>query len=331
MRIIVDAMGGDYAPEEIIKGTVEAVKEYNLDIILVGKQPQIKNLLDKFKYPPLKINIYPAAEVIEMGESPAMSIRRKQDSSIVKGVNLLKENKAQVFFSAGNTGAVVCAATLILGILPGIERPGIAITLPTLKGTSLVIDVGANIDPKPAHLLSYALMGETYFHYMLNKSNVSVGLLNIGEEASKGTDFVRETHHLLSESHLNFIGNIEATDLFSGKCDVIVCDGFIGNIALKVSEGLIETGHIFFKRHLRHSLISKIGGFFLRAGLGKIKKQIDYSEYGAAPLLGVGGIVLIGHGHSNSKAVKNALGHAQEEVNLEINRRIEEAIGDGSR
>jgi glycerol-3-phosphate acyltransferase PlsX len=326
MKIIVDAMGGDYAPDVVIKGTIAAVKEYNAEVVLVGDEARIKSLLKKSQYSQGSISTYPAPEVIEMSESAATSVRRKRNSSIVIGVNLVKEGKGDAFFSAGNTGAVVCAATLGLGLLPGIERPGIALVTPTLKGISLIIDVGANIDPKPIQLLHYGIMGDAYFRYILNRSNPTVGLLNIGEEEAKGTDFIRQTHELLEKSSLNFIGNVEGKDLFSGKCDIIICDGFVGNVALKVSESAAEAMQVFLKRHILSSTLGKLGLLFLMPSLKRFKKDIDYAEYGGAPLLGVNGVVIIGHGRSNVKAIKNAIRVAKEEVERKFNEKIQEAI-----
>ncbi len=326
MKIVVDAMGGDYAPDVVIEGAIAAVKQYNVEVILVGDEARIKNLLKKYKYAGSKILVQPAGEVIEMHESAATSVRRKRHSSIVIGLNLVKEGRADAFFSAGNTGAVVCAGTLSLGMLPGIERPGIAIVAPTLKGISLIIDVGANIDPKPVQLLQYGIMAEAYLRYILNNPNPKVGLLNIGEEESKGTDFMKETYELFEKSNLNFIGNVEGKDIFSGKCDVIVCDGFVGNVALKVSESLAETMQEWLKRHLLSNPLGKMGVLLLRTSLSRFKKEMDYSEYGGAPLLGVNGVVIIGHGRSNAKAIKNAIRVASEEVERKFNEKILEAI-----
>ncbi len=326
MKIIVDAMGGDFAPEVVIEGTVSAVKEYNAEVVLVGDEEKIQSLLAKSRYSGGRISVCHTTEVIEMSESPATSVRRKRKSSIVVGLNLIKEGKADAFFSAGNTGAVVCAATLSLGLLPGIERPGIAIVLPTLKGIALLIDVGANIDPKPKQLLQYGIMGDAYFRYILNRPTPSVGLLNIGEEESKGTDFVKETGELLEKSKLNFIGNVEGKDLFSGRCDVIICDGFVGNVALKVSESLAETLFVFLKRHFTGSVRGKLGLLFLKKSFINLKKELDYSEYGGAPLLGVNGVVIIGHGRSNANAIKNAIGVAKEEVERQFNEKILESL-----
>lgn len=326
MRIVVDAMGGDYAPSVVIEGTLAAVKEYNAEVTLVGDQPKIEALLKKAHYSGSNISIHPAEEVIQMCEPAANSIRRKRKSSIVLGVKLVKEGKGEAFVSAGNTGAVVCAATLGLGLLPGVERPGIGVVAPSLKGISMVIDVGANIDPKPIQLLQYAIMADAYFRYILDRPNPTVGLLNIGEEEAKGTEFIKETRELLEKSKLNFIGNVEGRDLYSGKCDIIVCDGFVGNIALKVSESAAEAMQVFLKRHLLSNPLSKLGLIFLKSSLMRFKKDLDYAEYGGAPLLGVNGVVIIGHGRSNARAVKNAIRVAKEEVERKFNEKIIEAI-----
>lgn len=328
MKIIVDAMGGDYAPRVVIEGTVAAVNEYNVEVILVGDQAQIKPLLAKHKYNVDKISIEHTTEVIGMCESAATSVRRKRNSSIVLGVNMVKEGRGDAFFSAGNTGAVVCAGTLGLGLLPGVERPGIAIVTPNIKGISLIIDVGANIDPKPTQLLQYGIMADVYCRYILNLDNPRVGILNIGEEEGKGTGFIKETRELIEKSKLNFIGNVEGKDLFSGKCEVILCDGFVGNVALKVSESAVEAMQVFLKRHLLSSLLGKIGLIFMIPSLKRLKKELDYAEYGGAPLLGVNGVVIIGHGRSNARAIKNAIRVAKEEVERKFTQHVLEAIQD---
>ncbi|MCM8783141.1 MAG: phosphate acyltransferase PlsX, partial [Candidatus Omnitrophica bacterium] len=291
-------------------------------------ESRIKSLLKRFFYPQEKICVYPALEVIGMSEPAALSVRKKKNSSIVVGLELLSQGYAEAFFSAGNTGAVVCGASLVLGTLQGIERPGIAIYIPTLKGRSLVIDVGANIDPEPNHLLQYAIMASSYFESVLNKKNPKIGLLNIGVEETKGTDFMRETHRLISESNLkeNFLGNIEGKDLFSGKCDIIVCDGFVGNVALKVSESMLDFALNLFKSSLKNNPVGLLGFGLMSLGLGQIRRKIDYTEYGGALLLGINGIVIIGHGRSNPKAIKNALRVAKEEVERKVNDKILKAL-----
>lgn len=327
MRIIVDAMGGDYAPDVVIEGAIRAVKEYGVEVALVGDEARVKGLLQKSGYNGKLISTYHAPEVIHMHESAAASVRKKRDSSIVVGVGLVKEGKGDAFFSAGNTGAVVCAGTLGLGLLKGIERPGIAIVAPTLKGISLIIDVGANIDPKPSQMFQYGIMADVYCRTILDIPNPSIGLLNVGEEESKGTEFIKETHELLSNSKLNFTGNVEGKDLFSGKCSIILCDGFVGNVALKVSESVAETLQKFLKKHLTSSFMGMLGVLLLKRSFKRFKTELDYSEYGGAPLLGVNGVVIIGHGRSNANAIKNAIRVAKEEVERGFNEKILEAIG----
>ena len=326
MKIVVDAMGGDHAPEVVVDGSLAAVKEYDLEIILVGDQAKIQPLLKKAKYTGNRISIKHTTETIEMCEAAANSVRRKRNSSIVVGLSMVKDGLADAFFSAGNTGAVVCAATLELRLLPGIERAGIGIVTPTLKGNSLIIDVGANIDPKPTQLLQYGIMADAYCKNILNKPNPVVGLLNIGEEEKKGTEFLRDAYSLLEKSKLNFIGNVEGKDLFSGKADIIVCDGFVGNVALKVAESAASMMQKFLKRHLLSNIWGKIGLIFMMPSLKRFKKEIDYAEYGGALLLGVNGVVIIGHGRSNLRAIKNAIRVAKEEVERQVNAKILEAI-----
>lgn len=320
-------MGGDHAPNVVIEGAIAAVKEFNPEIVLVGDETRIKQLLQKARYSGGRISVYPASEVIEMHESPATSVRRKRNSSIVVGLDLVKTGKGDAFVSAGNTGAIVCAATIGLGLLPGIERPGITIITPTLKDMSLVVDVGANIDPKPLHLLQYAIMAKAYCENVLNKPNPSVGLLNVGEEEGKGTDFLKETYELLAAGPINFIGNVEGKALFSGKCDIIICDGFVGNVALKVTEGVVEAMQVFLKRHiLRSSILGKFGLVLLKPTFNKFKRDLDSSEYGGAPLLGINGVVIKSHGRSNARAIKNAIKAAGEEVERQVNQKIMEAV-----
>ncbi|MDP3143202.1 MAG: phosphate acyltransferase PlsX [Candidatus Omnitrophota bacterium] len=327
MRIALDAMGGDNAPQAEVEGAVLAAREdKDLKVVLVGIQDQIEKELRKYRPLPEGISVVHASEVIEMHEPAANSVRKKRDSSIVRGIELIKESQADAFVSAGNTGAAVCAATLFLRLLPGIERPGIAIVIPTLKGAALMLDVGANIDPKPNHLLQYAIMASDYSHYVLGTINPSVGLLNIGEEESKGTEFMKETHKLLSERILNFVGNVEGKDIFAGNCDCIICDGFVGNVVLKVSESLVETVIEFLRREIKKNWLAKFGVVFMQTAFAGLKKQIDYAEYGGAPLLGVDGVVIICHGRSNAKAIKNALKAAKKEVELDVNKQIIEKV-----
>ena len=326
MKIVVDAMGSDFAPIVEVEGAIQAVEEYGYEIVLVGDEARVKEELKKHKDHSDKIKVLHAPERIEMHEPAAISVRRKRHSSIVVGMDMLKKNEADAFVSAGNTGAVVCAATLSLRLLPGIERPGIAIVIPSLAGTTLIIDIGANIDPKPIHLLQYGIMADAYSRYILNVSNPKVGLLNVGEEESKGTDFIKEVHTLLSESKLNFIGNIEGRDIYSGVADIILCDGFVGNVILKVSESVVDTIVKLLKQEIKASAIATFGAALAGNAFNELKKKMDYSEYGGAPLLGVDGRCIICHGSSNPKAIKNAIKVAAEFKTLDVNKHIVEEL-----
>lgn len=326
MRIAIDAMGGDNAPAAVVEGAVLAAREPGVNIILVGQSILVEEELQKFAPYPDNISIHHASEVVEMDDSPAVTIRKKKESSINIAVKLVAEGKADAIISAGNTGAVVCAVTLGLRLLEGVERPGIAIVYPTLTGNTLVIDAGANIEPKPYHLLQYAIMGEMYARYILHKKNPDVGLLNIGQEESKGTDFIKECHKLLTKSNINFIGNVEGRDIFKGKSDVMVCDGFIGNIVLKVTEGVAEAIGQFLKHELTKTAITKLAAFMGKDAFIALKKRLDYSEYGGAPLLGVNGNCIICHGSSGAEAIKNAIRVAGEFSKHNVNKHIVEAI-----
>ena len=319
MKIVVDAMGGDFAPENVVAGVIDALKEFSqIHVILVGIEDKVKAELAKHSYPKDRITLMHAPEVVDMHDSPIVSIRKKRNSSMSVGINLLKDPNYAAFVSAGNTGAVVAAATVNLGMLKGVDRPGIGIVLPTLNRFSFLIDVGANADPKAAHLLQSALMAQVYVREVLGVKNPSVGLLNIGEEESKGTDFQKEAHRLMTERVKNFIGNIEPNEMFSGKCDCIICDGYVGNIVIKVSEGLVESAGALIKREVKKDPIAMLGALIMKSQLTHIKKLADYSEYGGAPLLGVNGIVMISHGRSNPKAIKNAIRATIREVEHNI-------------
>jgi glycerol-3-phosphate acyltransferase PlsX len=326
MKIVIDAMGSDNAPRVEVEGAIQAAEEFGHELLLVGDETRIKQEFDKYGGKPDKINIVNATEVIEMHEPAALSVRRKRKSSIVMGLDLLKHNEADAFVSAGNTGAVVCAATLSLRLLPGVERPGIGIVIPTLAGPSMIIDVGANIDPKPMHLLQYGIMADAYSRYILHKDKPKVGLLNVGEEETKGTDFDKETHALLSESQLNFIGNIEGRDIYAGSTDIVLCDGFVGNVILKVSESVADTIVKLLKQEIKSSVIATLGAALASSAFNELKKKMDYSEYGGAPLLGVDGRVIISHGSSSPKAIKNAVKVAAESIAQDVNKHIVEEI-----
>lgn len=326
MKIVLDAMGSDGAPAVEVEGAMQAVEELGYEIILVGDEAVVKKELEKRNENSGKISVIHAPEKIEMHEPAALSVRRKRRSSIVVGMDLLKRDEADGFISAGNTGAVVCAATLSLRLLPGIERPGIAIPIPTLAGTSVMIDVGANIDPKPIHMLQYAIMADAYARYILHKENPKVGLLNVGEEETKGTEFLKESHTLLDESKVNFIGNIEGRDIYTGIADIIVCDGFLGNVILKVSESVIDTIVKLLKQQIKANIIATVGAAMASTAFSNLKKKMDYSEYGGAPLLGVDGRCIISHGSSTPKAIKNAIRVAAEFKTNDVNKHIVEEL-----
>ncbi len=319
-------MGGDTAPESPVAGAVRAARELPIEIVLVGRQDAIERSLASYRNAPSNLSIVHASEVIEMHESPVASIRKKRDSSISVGLELLKNKEVDAFVSAGNTGAVVSASTLLVGLLPGIERPGIAILLPGMKGDTLLIDVGANIDPKPLHLLQYALMGEAYARFVIGKDRPTVGLLNVGEEETKGTEFIKDTYAMLEASGVNFVGNVEGGDIFSGEHDVIVCDGFAGNVAIKTAESLAHAISQLLKRSFAKSPITRLGAWLARDAFRQLRKEIDYAEHGGAPLLGVDGISIIAHGASSAKAIKNAIRVAHESVHRELNRHMVEAV-----
>lgn len=328
MKIAVDGMGGDYAPKTVVDGAVEAALAFPdiAEIVIVGREAAIKRELNRHKIPGGRISVHHASEVIDMGDSPVRAIKKKKDSSLAVCIELLRKKEVDAVISAGNTGAVVAAASLNLGLLPGVKRPGIAIAFPTLHGISLAIDVGANIDPSPEHLVQYAIMGEIYARYLLKKKKPAVALLNIGEEESKGTEVLQEAHRILRDAPINFIGNIEGRDFFDGKADCIVCDGFVGNVLLKMIESVIEVFIKLIKNEIKKDLFAQLGALMCRNAFQSIKNQTNYEEAGGAPLLGVAGPVIIGHGISSAKAIKNAIRAGANMVECEINDHIVEAI-----
>ncbi len=320
MKIVVDAMGGDYAPAAIVAGVVDAVEEFDVNVILVGKEDEVKAELSKYNFNKERIDLLHAPDVVGMHEPATITLRKKKQSSISVGINLLKRDPScDAFISAGNTGAVVAAATINLGMLEGVERPAIGLVIPTLKRFAFLIDVGANADPKPQHLMQSALMARVYAKEVLGIPNPAVGLINIGEEASKGTGFEKETYKLMEKRVPNFIGNIEGNEIFSGKADCIICDGFVGNIIIKISEGLMESAAALLKREIKKAPLAILGAMLMKPRLNHIKKLADYSEYGGAPLLGVNGLVMISHGRSSPKAVKNAIRATMREIEHNIN------------
>lgn len=322
LKIAVDGMGGDLAPEAAVEGAVLAASELDVEVVLVGQEEVLKQELQKRTVTRGRLFIEHAPEYVDMAESPVLAVKKKKKSSIAVGLELMKNREVNAFISAGNTGAVVAASTLKLGCLPGIKRPGIAISVPTLRGVTLMLDVGANIDPKPEHLLQYGIMGDIYARYIHKKKRPSIGLLNIGEEESKGTELIKDAYKLLRDSDVTFVGNVEGRDIFSGKTDCIICDGFVGNVVLKVIESIADTTIQVLKKELNKNLVTKMGGLFLKAALSSWQKETDASEFGGAPLLGVDGAVFISHGSSNAVAIKNAIRTAKQAVQYDINGQI---------
>lgn len=327
IKIAIDAMGGDSAPGEIVKGAVEACRDLNAAVILVGIEAEIKRELNALPFTGLQLEICPASEVIGMDEHPAGAFKRKKDSSLAVANNLVKRDEARAVISAGNTGAAMTASLLTLGRIKGIDRPAIASPMPTSAGVSVLLDAGANADCAPENLLQFALMGSVYAQKVLGLDNPRVGLLSIGEEDTKGNKLTVEAHQLLKTSPLlNFIGNIEGRDVHRGVCEVIVCDGFVGNIALKLSEGLAAVLFGQIKAAIAGDPLATVGGLILKNSFKKLKARLDYTEYGGAPLLGLNGISMISHGSSNAKAVKNAVKAALKAVNEGVVEKISAAI-----
>jgi glycerol-3-phosphate acyltransferase PlsX len=319
MKIVVDAMGGDYAPAEVVKGALEAVKQYNIEVILVGDEAKINAELaavDGFR---TDISVIHAAEVIEMGELPAAALRKKKDSSIVVGVKLVKEGVGNAVVSAGNTGAAMGSALLGFGRIKGIHRPAIAGIIPTIKGISILLDIGANAECDPQNLQQFAVMGSIYSNKILGADNPRVGLINIGEEETKGKPDYLEAFQLIKNTpFINFIGNVEGREITSGNADVMVCDGFVGNVVIKFGEGLARDLLSMTKEELEKNIFVKIGATLVFSQAKGLKKRIDYAETGGAPLLGVNGVCVICHGSSQAKAIKNAIRVAKECVEKNV-------------
>lgn len=308
MRVALDAMGGDHAPSVNIEGAIETVNEFeDIEIILVGDTALINQELQRKIYPAARLSLQHASQVVEMHESPSTALRKKKDSSIKIGLEMVKSGRADAFVSAGHSGAVMATSLLLLGKSKGVDRPAIATLMPTIKDTFIMLDVGATVDCKPENLLQFALMGNTYCRLILEKDSPRVALLSIGEEDTKGNEVTKEAFKLIKESHINFIGNVEGKDIFSGNADVVVCDGFIGNVALKISEGLAETILKMLKREISSVSTGRLAYLMMKPAIRNFKKRTDYDEYGGAPLLGINGTSIISHGRSSSKAIKNAL------------------------
>jgi glycerol-3-phosphate acyltransferase PlsX len=325
MKIAVDAMGGDFGPKVTVEGALRAAEDFGLDILLVGIESVIKKEYDRWGPKNGRTTIIDAPEAIGMGES-VLAFRKKKASSIRVGAQLVKDGQAQAFVSMGNTGAVVYISREVLGALPGVDRPALALLVPGLAGPTLLIDVGANANCQPHNLVQFAVMGRTFMTTVMGLADPRIGLMSIGEEKSKGNDLVRETFERLQASPLRFIGNVEGKDLFSGVADVIVSDGFTGNVALKVSEGVVESVLSMARHEITKNIFARLGYMLMKRHLKRIYKKVDYSEYGGAQLLGVRGVCVIGHGRSNARAVRNAVGRGREFVENRVPERIQAEI-----
>jgi len=329
VRIAVDAMGGDHAPEATVEGTVEALKEYrDISVILTGDKEMIKKELQKYDYPKERLEIIHCSEKIQTEDQPVKAIRRKKDSSMVVALRLVKEGQADAVVSAGNTGALMAGGLFILGRIKGIDRPALAPVYPHSGGYSVMIDGGANSECKAKNLEQFGIMGSIYSEQILGIDRPKVSLVNVGEEKGKGNELVKEAYELLENSDLNFQGNIEARDIPRGKTDVIVCDGFTGNVILKLTEGVAITLFDLLKEKFTASVPRKLAAIILKPGLREIKKAYDYTEEGGAPFVGVKGVLIKAHGSSNGKAFKNAIRKGRLFVEKDIVGKIESSVED---
>jgi glycerol-3-phosphate acyltransferase PlsX len=324
IRIAVDAMGGDYAPLEVVKGAVDAARIYGVGLLLVGREDEIKAELEKYDTTNLDIKIKHASEVIEMGKSPGVAIRKKKDSSIVQAVAAVANKEADALVAAGSTGAAMASSLFGFGRLPGIERPAITATIPTMGKPLVLVDAGANSESTPEMLYQFATMGKVFSESIMGVPNPRIGVLNIGEEEGKGNELAKATYKLLSRNNdrLNFIGNIEGKELFNGTADVVVCDGFVGNVTLKVIEGVSSMILNLIKHEFKHSWLMRIGALVALPALKRLKERTNYEEFGGALLLGVKGITIIAHGRSKAFAIQNAVRVAKEAAEADVNSKI---------
>jgi len=329
--IALDAMGGDHAPRVEVEGAILAARELGVRVLLVGIETKVREELERHRHNGLPIEIVPATEVITMTDSPSQAFRRKKESSVHVAARLVRDGKAEALVSAGNTGAVMTVARFVIGTLPSVDRPALAAAFPNMKEKiSVILDVGANVDSKPEQIEQFAVMGDIYFRAIWGVKRPRVALLSIGEEEAKGNELTREATIRLKNLSLNFVGNVEGRDVFRGNVDVVVCDGFIGNIALKISEGLVEHIGSMLKKAIKSSLTSQIGYALSKRAFDDFRKRTDYSETGGAPLLGIRGITVIGHGRSNPNAIKNAIRVANELCRLRVNEKIEQELSAAS-
>jgi glycerol-3-phosphate acyltransferase PlsX len=331
MRVAVDAMGGDYAPARIVDGALAAARHLGIGVDLVGRTHAIRTELARHEdLGSLDVRVIEAPDVVEMIESPAQALRRKPRASIRVAADLVARGDAAALVSAGHTGATVVAAHAAFGMLRGVDRPALAPSVPTRGGSAVLIDAGATVECRPAYLLQFGVMGAVYARTWMGIERPRVGLLSIGEEETKGNDLTRDAHRLLKASALHFIGNIEAREIFSGQADVIVCDGFTGNVALKLSEGLVEMVEELLGAELQSTFSAQVGSLLSRRAFRRFRKRVDYSEYGGAPLMGVAGLCIVGHGRSSAKAVRNAVAMASRFASSHVLARVEQEIASAS-
>jgi len=329
--IAIDAMGGDEAPGHIVDGALAATRHFDLGVTLVGPAGRLADEIARHpEVDPSRVRVVAADAVITMSEAPAAALRRKAGASIRVAAELVARGEAAALFSAGHTGATVMAAHGAFGMLPGADRPALAATIPTRREPALLLDVGASVECRPAHLLQFAIMGSMYARVAFGIERPRVALLSIGEEETKGNELTREAHRLLKASPLAFIGNLEARNVYTGSADVIVCDGFTGNIALKTSEGLVEVVEDLLREELTGTYTMRLGSLLIRRALRHFRRRVDYSEYGGAPLLGVAGLVVVGHGRSSAKAVRNAVAMAYRFAASRFLERVERDIAAAS-
>ena len=331
ISIAVDAMGGDHAPSAVVDGAVAAARHLAVQIALVGPTAVIASALAQHPdWSSLAIEIVEAPDVIAMTDAPAAALRRKPGASIRVAADLVAQTRAGALVSAGHTGATVMAAYGSFGTIPGVDRPALAASIPTLARPAVLVDAGANVECRPHHLLQFAVMGSVYARIAFGTDRPRVGLLSIGEEETKGNDLTRDAHRLLKASPVNFIGNVEGREIYSGAADVIVCDGFTGNVVLKTSEGLVETVEALLGDELRGTFSSQVGYLLSRRAFRRFRRRVDYSEYGGAPLLGVAGLAIIGHGRSSAKAIRNAIAMAYRFATSDFIPRVEQEIAAAS-
>jgi len=325
--VAVDAMGGDFAPRVLVDGALAAARHFDLGVALVGRRGAIDAELQRHPdRDPARVRIVDAPDVVAMDEAPSAALRRKPNASIRVAADLVVRGEAAALFSAGHTGATVMAAYGAFGMVPGVDRPALAATVPTPTGPAILLDVGASVECRPQHLLQFAVMGDVYARVALGLDRPRVGLLSIGEEASKGNELTREAHRLLKASALAFAGNVEARDIYTGHADVIVCDGFTGNVALKVSEGIVDVVERLLGDELSSTITMRVGSLIARRAVRHFRRRVDYSETGGAPLLGVAGVAIVGHGRSSAKAVRNAVAMAYRFADQRVIERIAREI-----